>query len=311
MVEIKIVVGDIISHPCDLLILKHADQFLGVDGLVADRIDFQGSVDEGDVAFVRGFNIEARKVLFLGVGPLRDFRYEKIRAFGEKALQAAGRGNGKAEVVASPIHGPGYGLDEKEAFLSLVAGFFDALDAGEAPQDLRRIDIVELSAKRAARLEVMLDEWRELSADSSARTPQASFGAESERKAKLFVAMPFADDYSDIWDVAIQDAAIRADVPCERIAEQSYVGDILSEIKKRVHASSGLLAVLDGDNPNVFLELGYAWALDKPTVLVVQQSATLPFDVRGQKCIMYKKMADLRTSLIVELTALKDAGVFG
>jgi nucleoside 2-deoxyribosyltransferase len=60
----------------------------------------------------------------------------------------------------------------------------------------------------------------------------------------------------------------------------------------------------------VFLELGFAWAKDKPTILIAKEGGQLPFDVRGQRCIMYSSIADLRKKLTNELANLKKSGVF-
>jgi nucleoside 2-deoxyribosyltransferase len=103
-----------------------------------------------------------------------------------------------------------------------------------------------------------------------------------------------------------------ADLVCERIAEAAFTGDIVQQIRNRVASSSGLLAVLDDANPNVYLELGYAWGLNKPTILMAKDhiDKKLPFDVQGQKCLLYKSIADLRTKLSHELKALKQQGEF-
>lgn len=316
MVEISVVNADIMNRPCDLLVLKHADGFYGVDEKISQRINFSADVPEGSYAFTRGRGIEARKVLYLGVGPLENFRYEKIRTFGARALEIAANGTGTTQTICSPVHGPGYGLDDKEAFLSLIGGLYDAIESARIPSSLRSIEIVEHNPGRAQRFQRLLDELhnrvrpKTMHGAEGPDTTLSSFGAASERKWKVFVAMPFAEKYSDVWDIAIQEACTASGLVCERIKEQAYVGDILQEIRKRVNSSNGLLALLDGANPNVFLELGYAWALGKPTVLMASSSGKLPFDVQGQKCLMYKSIADLREQLTRELKSLHQQGIF-
>jgi hypothetical protein len=58
------------------------------------------------------------------------------------------------------------------------------------------------------------------------------------------------------------------------------------------------------------LEIGFAWAKDKPTVLMMRQGNEMPFDIRGQKCIIYSSIADLRKQLRDELAGLKKLGTF-
>ena len=321
MFEFTVVAADIMQYPCDLLILKHAEGFYGVDGLVADRIGFRDRLALGDHAFVAGRDIGAREVLFVGVGPLYEFRYERMRGFAAQALELAA--DRTIERACSPVHGPGYGLDERESFLSLIGGFTDALQRKGAPLALRRIDIVEINPYRAARLAGLLapitdsrsspltsSQDRTLQPDVSLHRELRSFGAGSETKPHLFVAMPYASKHSDVWEVAILDMSAKVGVAVEKMDLQSFVGDIVSEMKNRIAQASGMIALLDGANANVFLELGFAWALNKPTILLSKKGSKIPFDVRGQRYLQYESINDLRTKLIAELEALVEKGVF-
>ncbi len=122
--------------------------------------------------------------------------------------------------------------------------------------------------------------------------------------------MPFAPEHSDVWEIAIQESCQAAGIICERVDEQAYTGDILIQITSRLRDGSGVLALLNDANPNVFLEIGFAWGAGKPTVLIAKKDASLPFDVRGQKCILYTSIANLRSLLTAELISLKAQGVF-
>jgi nucleoside 2-deoxyribosyltransferase len=44
------------------------------------------------------------------------------------------------------------------------------------------------------------------------------------------------------------------------------------------------------DNPNVFYELGYAHALNKPTILLadINKRDRLPFDISGYRTVFYE-----------------------
>ena len=57
-----------------------------------------------------------------------------------------------------------------------------------------------------------------------------------------------------------------------------------------------------------YLEVGYAWGRDIPVVLVVPDTADLKFDVRGQRCLVYKNIRGLEQSLEVELSKLAEQG---
>src|SRR5947209_1532539 len=70
---------------------------------------------------------------------------------------------------------------------------------------------------------------------------------------------------------------------CERMDAEVFVGDVLAQIKDRIDSCSLLIAILTGDNPNVYLEIGYAWGRQKPTILAVKDGHAVRFDVQGQR----------------------------
>src|SRR5262245_61220651 len=165
-------------------------------------------------------------VLFIGVGPLRDFRYERIQDFGSKAIKLARQHHRGIRHLALTIHGPGYGLDPEQSFLSMIAGIVAEWRRSE--QTLQRITIAERSAKRCDLLNVILhDHLREFGLQPSdqratvnvaiAATPLSTgvetksnivqFGTRAEEKPRLFVAMPFADDFIDEFEIGFHEAA--------------------------------------------------------------------------------------------------------
>jgi hypothetical protein len=326
MFSVSVREGDILHCGCDLLVLKHADGFYGVDSQVAQVVRFEGTVPEGTVRVIPGGIIEAKRIAFIGVGPLTDFDYSKIREFGRRALEVAARQPRGSAKVCMPIHGPGYGLDEAEAFSSLVAGIVDAAADQEIAKIVKTVEIVELNPSRARRFDRILKALvkktknisEELRSDDrlhgenllSAHRVLGKFGAGSQSKTRLFVAMPFKDEFNDEWEISIQEAANSLEILCERIDKSAFVGDISTEIKRRIEQYDGLIALLNDANPNVFLEIGYAWAKNKPTLLLAKDGQQLPFDVKGQRCIFYKGIADLRTKLKSELDQLQAQGVF-
>jgi nucleoside 2-deoxyribosyltransferase len=113
-----------------------------------------------------------------------------------------------------------------------------------------------------------------------------------------------------VSEIAIREACQTTGIVCERIDEQAFTGDFLSRIRSRLRNGNGVLALLDGANPNVFLEIGFACGAGKPTVLIARKDASVPFDRQGQKCIRYTSIANLRTLLTTELGALKAQGTF-
>jgi len=112
-------------------------------------------------------------------------------------------------------------------------------------------------------------------------------GAGSRGKAHVFVAMPFAKEFDDRFHYGIHKAIQAAGYLCERADMSSFTGDILAWVKERIDSSALVVADLSGGNPNVYLEVGYAWGRGLPTVLVASEQKDLLFDVRGQRCLIY------------------------
>ena len=66
-----------------------------------------------------------------------------------------------------------------------------------------------------------------------------------------------------------------------------------------------VIADLTSGNPNVYLEVGYAWGCRKSTILIVQNADDLKFDVKTQRCLVYKNIRDLERMLRDEIAKLK------
>jgi nucleoside 2-deoxyribosyltransferase len=85
---------------------------------------------------------------------------------------------------------------------------------------------------------------------------------------------------------------------------QTFTGDILYRIKSQIETASLVIADLTGANPNVYLEVGYAWGKGRPTLLLAKKGHDLKFDVQGQKCIFYENIVELEKRLQVDLPTL-------
>ena len=75
----------------------------------------------------------------------------------------------------------------------------------------------------------------------------------------VFVAMPFAEEFEDVYEFGIYEPVRKCGYICERVDETHFAGDILQRIKDRIQAAKFVLADLTGGRPNVYLEVGYAW----------------------------------------------------
>ena len=318
-IPVKVIYGDALIVDADVLILKHAQRTYGLDRIVAERLSklhatLPSSLPEyGDFLRIDTFGaLGAKEVLFVGVEELFQFTYQNIREFAFRALAHLAHMTPQAETICFTIHGVNYGLDEIEAFESEIAGIVDALSQGKYPHNLKQILIVERHKDVADRLNQALRDIfpkglviinkgnvAELTASSSDRLREAGYS--SEAKPLVFVAMPFDKKMYDIFHYGIKGAVNKAGYLCERADEDFFTGDIMKRVKLRIKQADLVLADLTQANANVYLEVGYAWGCNKPTILIVQDTNDLKFDVKSQKCLVYSGIIELEERLQKEL----------
>lgn len=320
-VEIRVKTADALTFKSDVLVLKHAQALYGVDSAVVERLAPQYPRMRlpkiGKELFVDTLDLLGTShVLFIGVEPLHNFGYTNIRKFGLRALSMLPKENPNIKHVALTIHGPGYGLDEIEAFESELAGVIEAISTANFPSALTRITFVERDARRTKRLSSVLSRlipngYLETTGRgpmsrlrSSAQNSLRSAGQESESKPRVFVAMPFAAEMEDVFHFGLQGAVNAVGMLAERSDLSVFTGDVMDWVKTRISTAALVIADLSSNNPNVYLEVGYAWGRGIPTVLLVRNTADLKFDVRGQRCVSYTSIKDLHEKLTRELKGL-------
>lgn len=296
--------GDVLDFPCDVLVLKHAQGFYGADGAVATRLSVvEPGIDGLSLPpnkyrlFSSQGTVTAEQVLFMGVVRLYQFDYGQIRSFARYALRVLLKERPGVSTVAMTMHGIGYGLDEQEAFLAQVAGVQDAYESGHVPPGLKKIIFVERNRGRAQRLKEILAERF-----SAPPTETIEAGTVSEDKPHVFVAMPFSEEFEDVYGFGIQGPINAAGYLCERVDMAHFTGDILERIKTRIETAALVVADLTGANANVYLEVGYAWGKGRPTLLTLRGGpGDLMFDVKGHRCLFYTNISNLCKQLTAEL----------
>jgi hypothetical protein len=318
-VELEVLEADALGYPSDLLVLKYAQASYGVDGKAVRvaGIDSSELPAAGDSLLLPDPpHLSARNLLFLGVEPIYAFDYRSIRRFARRAVFMAAEISPPVHDISMTMHGVGFGLDEAEAFASQIAGIVEALDSDHRPGSLRAIRIVELNRGRVNRMRRVLfsildpggvenrtaDPQPAGEARRSYRIGSASYDPAARPHA--FVAMPFADSYEDIFYYGISPSVRAAGLLCERIDQFTFTGDIVERMRNRIASSTVVVADLSEANPNVYLEVGYAWGVNVPCVLICNKRTELKFDLRGQRCLFYGSIMELEKNLSAELTAL-------
>jgi hypothetical protein len=117
--------------------------------------------------------------------------------------------------------------------------------------------------------------------------------------------MPFAEEYADRFHYGISGAVNAAGFLCERADLASFTGDVVTWVKERIDNAALVVADLTSANPNVYLEVGYAWGRGVNTVLLVAHGDELKFDVRAQRCWIFRSIRHLEELLTAELTSLR------
>jgi len=317
-ISIAVVESDALTFHADVLALKYAQANYGVDSAAVQCLQVQYPDLHDSLPKVKGFKflqsrgaVGATAVLFMGVRPIGEFGYPDIRDFGRNVLASLAIKAPQTEHLALALHGAGFGLDEREAFESEVGGIMDAVTSGGFPTGLSRVTIVERNPGRVSRLQNWLEQLisgglilAEPRMRESVVESLRSAGNSSANKPYVFVAMPFADSMEDVFHYGIQNAVNGAGYLCERADQSSFTGDVIEWVKKRIASANLVVADLSSANPNVYLEVGYAWGCGKPTILIVRETEDLKFDVRGQRCLIYKSIKSLEDMLRKELAFL-------
>ena len=104
---------------------------------------------------------------------------------------------------------------------------------------------------------------------------------------RAFVVMHFAEPYDTFYREVIQSQAEKAGFEVVRIDEKAGPGVIFQDIQREIEQADIVIAEITPVNQNIFYELGYAHALRKPTILLAQRGAELPFDIRSYRVVFY------------------------
>ena len=319
-IAIEVVEGDALEIDADVMALEYAQQYYGVDELVAtclkqagvERVLMTPRVGEFRLVPTNSV-ISAKNALFIGVVGLYEFGYREIREFARRVLSSLADAAPEVRHIAATVHGAGYGLDEIEAFEAEVAGFVDAIGSSDIPRSLERITIIERNPGRVVRLSSLLEELYPGKASNTILRPHQrarderlrAAGYASDAKSHVFVAMPFTSELDDTYHYGIQNAVRAAGFVCERADLAAFVGDVMQWVQNRIRTSSFVIADLTDANPNVYLEVGYSWGCGVPVILLTKATTDLKFDVRGQRCLVYGSIRELEELLRTELGNLR------
>lgn len=304
-VPVSVVKTDIASVAADVLLLKHAHGFHGADEVVALRLIQRGVCPESELTLAEGAfkllttgkALEAKHVLLLGTAALRNFTYPQMRHFARRAIEVLAGKPLHVETLALTVHGAGYGLDIEEALRSLLLGLQQGLAMHPLPT-LKQIQFIEHNARRFELLrQALTDVELVIPTDHSTSSAAILNAPPAKRKKSVFVAMPFTEEFEDIYQFGIYSTMRRLGYVCEKVDDSVFTGNIVERITDSIKNAEFVIADLSLERPNVYLEVGFAWGLQKPVILVAREGQRLHFDLSHHKCLFYRTIGRLSESL--------------
>lgn len=111
-----------------------------------------------------------------------------------------------------------------------------------------------------------------------------------------FVLTPHHPDFDETYGVikeTIQTLGFRV----ERGDDESANGSVLKHVLQKIAQAELVFANIDGRNPNVYYELGLAQCLGKRVFILTSEIDDVPFDLKGQRMIVWSTAEDIRLEL--------------
>jgi hypothetical protein len=107
-------------------------------------------------------------------------------------------------------------------------------------------------------------------------------------KPRAFVVMQFSEAYDQVYSEVIREVCKGYRVEVVRADEMCGPGVIISDIVEQIETSSLIIADVTPQNTNVYFEVGYALALNKPIVLLARRGTQIPFDLAAFRVLFYE-----------------------
>lgn len=107
-------------------------------------------------------------------------------------------------------------------------------------------------------------------------------------KPRAFVVMQFSDAFNDVYASVIKNICGEFGIDALRADEMYGPGVIVNDITQQVQQAKLIIADITPTNANVYFEVGYALALNKPIILLAKKGTALPFDVSGFRVLFYE-----------------------
>jgi hypothetical protein len=111
----------------------------------------------------------------------------------------------------------------------------------------------------------------------------------TEDEKLIFVLMPFAEKYKEIYEDIIKPLVKEMGLRSLRADEIFGPGAIMEDILRLIAKARIIIADVTGRNPNVFYELGIAHTVKNDVIIITQNLDDVPFDLRHLRYIEYSQ----------------------
>jgi hypothetical protein len=159
------------------------------------------------------------------------------------------------------------------------------------------VDIEDLRQRTSKETQLLVNAAEEIAI-------QDQTAASLSRPKHLFVVMPFAQEFNDVYVLGIRDVAEKLGFVVERADEIEHIESIVDIIQEKIRNCDAVIADTTSRNPNVFYEIGFANGVDRAVVLICKDNESIPFDLQSKNFIKYASIVDLRERLEKRLRSL-------
>ncbi len=114
---------------------------------------------------------------------------------------------------------------------------------------------------------------------------------------KIFIAMPFSDEYKDSYNYGIVPVLDGLGYQYYKADNEITNKDIMCKICHQIQSCQMAIINISGLNPNVMLEQGLAYGLGKPVIILKDKATKAISDLGSIEYIEYSHAGDLQQKL--------------
>jgi Restriction endonuclease len=190
------------------------------------------------------------------------------------------------------------GLIDKAIVVSL-SGFTEEARTAAAEHSIELVELADLERRMRGREAGFEDAVRQVQSTEELKKERAIAAPK-----RAFVVMPFARESNDIYILGIREVAETLGMVVERADEIQHNGSIPDLIKRFISECDVVIADISSKNPNVMYEVGLAHGIAKETILICDDSKSIPFDLASIHHVEYSSIVELREKLKKRLEPL-------